>query len=110
MSVIMRELGRDIPYYPRLGKALGGAGEAIFLQYLIYCPPDHPGGWICKTQVEIEKETGLTHERQMTIRKKLRTLGILEERYERLAHRKYYRVSDEEFRRFWGEFLKKEEG
>ena len=108
----LKELGRAIPYYPRLGKALGGMEAAIFFQQLIYWTPrtrDEAAGWIYKTMAEIEKETGLTPEKQETIRKRLRDLGILEEKYKRLVHRKYYRVNDKNFDRFWSEFLKKEE-
>ena len=45
------------------------------------------------TQIEWERETGLTRSEQETARRKLRDLGYLEERRRGLPAKLYYRVN-----------------
>lgn len=60
----------------------GDQASADFLSRLIFWIPktNNPDGWVYKTQDEWEMELGLSPKRQRTIRKKLRELGIIQER------------------------------
>ena len=95
----LQELGRVVAYYPSLARALRDVKAAIFLGQLIYWTPRtraEAEGWIYKTSAEIELETGLVYEEQLTARKKLVRLGILEEHNARLEHLLYFRVKGDE--------------
>lgn len=98
-------LGHPIAYYPALARALGGVNPAVFACQLLYWqttpigdPPRSPhreeanAREVYKTAEEWESETGLSEEEQRTARRKLASLCVLHERYERLHHRMYYRI------------------
>ena len=57
-----------------------------------------PDGWFYKTQEEWTKETGMTRLEQESARKILRELGLVEENYERLTHRMWYRLDKSKLR------------
>ncbi|EAY56137.1 MAG: conserved hypothetical protein [Leptospirillum rubarum] len=104
----LKELGRVVAYYPSLARALKDVKAAIFLVQLIYWTPrtrQEAEGWIYKTSGEIEMETGLVYEEQLTARKKLVRLGVLEEHYARLEHRLYFRVKEAELDSLWERFI-----
>ena len=63
-SEILGKLGRPIPYYPKISKALGNEVAALFILNFVYWRGKgrDPSGWIYKTQPEIEEETGLHQE------------------------------------------------
>ncbi len=95
-----------VAYYPALARALRDVKAAIFLAQLIYWTPrtrTEAESWIYKTSGEIEIETGLVYEEQLTARKKLLRLGIMEERHARLEHRLYFRVKGDELDSLWKE-------
>jgi hypothetical protein len=46
-----------------------------------------PNGWLFKTSAEIEEETGLSYNEQVTARKNLCSNGLMKEKYARLGHR-----------------------
>ncbi len=86
-------LGRPVAYYPSLARCLGGVNAALLLCQLIYWRgKGRYGDTIYKTADELTEETGLTYREQLTARKKLRGLGILQERYDRLRHQTYFNV------------------
>lgn len=93
LSDLLSDLGRPVCYYPSLARIVG-VKQCIFLCQLIYWTGKEVSGdgWIYKTRDDIQQETGLSHEEQLTARNSLKKLGILEERQERLAHKTYYRV------------------
>ena len=104
----LQELGRVVAYYPSLARALKDVKAAIFLAQLIYWTPrtrPEAEGWIFKTTNEIEMETGLVYEEQLTARKKLVKLGVLEEHYARLEHRLYFRVKGDKLDELWERFI-----
>ena len=97
-----------VAYYPALARALRDVKAAIFLAQLIYWTPrtrTEAESWIYKTSGEIEIETGLVYEEQLTARKKLLRLGIMEERHARLEHRLYFRVKGDELDSLWEQFI-----
>lgn len=92
---VIDQLGdRPVAYHPALARAIGDVKAALFLCQLIYW--DGKGarsdGWIWKTQVEIQDETALTRSEQLTCRRKLCELGILEERLAGMPARMHFRV------------------
>lgn len=100
-------IGRPVAYYPRLAVAVGGDRPGIFLCRILswYGKGSAEGSWIWKTSDEIEDETGLSYDEQVTARKRLRELGILEEKYDRLNHRMAFRLDLERLKEVWLEAL-----
>jgi hypothetical protein len=82
-------LGRPIAYHRIFAHLTNDPGAALFLSQALYWTPrathqneNAPAGdgWFFKTQAEWWQETGLSRYNQETARKKLRALGILEEK------------------------------
>jgi len=88
-------LARPIAFHRPLVPVTGGVGSALFLSQLMYWTPRGKDitGWIYKTQVEWEAETGLTPVEQQTIRKRLVKLGFLQERKRGVPARLFYRIN-----------------
>jgi hypothetical protein len=72
-----------------------GAKGAILVAQLFYWSGKQQleEGWIYKTQLELEKETGLSRHEQNKCVEDLKKKNVLETRYERLDHRLYYRIN-----------------
>jgi len=87
-------LDRSILFHRPLVRVTGSVWAALFLSQLKYWTPrgKNPKGWIYKTQVEWEDETGLTQAEQQTARKLLVKLGFLEEKLRGVPARLYYRI------------------
>lgn len=94
-EAVVAILGSPIAYYAAFAKVLGGVEAGIFAsQFFYWYGKGHdPEGWVYKTQVDIEDETGLSRRNQETARKKLRKLGVLEERYAGMPAKLYYRLN-----------------
>jgi hypothetical protein len=75
-------------------RVTGNVHAALFLSQLKYWTPrgKNPNGWIYKTQVQWEDETGLTQAEQQTARKLLVKLGFLEEKLRGVPARLHYRI------------------
>lgn len=86
---------RPIAYHPILARACGGVLAGIFLSQILYWTPRGklPGGWIWKTQADMEGETGLTRRNQETARRRLTTIGVLEEKKRGVPAKLHYRVN-----------------
>ena len=85
---------RPVAYHPDFAKAIGSVQAALFLSQLLYwSDKGNNDGWIYKTQKEFYEETGLSRREQETARKRLKELGILEEKYQGIPRRLYYRVN-----------------
>ena len=71
---------RVIAFHPSLARELGGIGEAIFYQQILFWSDKgtREDGFIYKSKKEIEEETMLTERQQDPIRKKLVEKGWLE--------------------------------
>lgn len=80
---VLQKLGRPVVYYPRVSQAFDDDIRcAVFLSNFSYWEGKQHDeeGWIYKSQAEIKKETGLGRYAQEQARKKLKELGILEEK------------------------------
>ncbi|ELN2576668.1 hypothetical protein RY966_002387 [Enterobacter kobei] len=96
-SEVIRGFGRAVAYYPSLTKHLGGVSATVLFCQLTYWMDKITSDLgVHKTAEEIEAETGLSYEEQLTARKKLKKLGVLVETNKRLEHRIYYKVNFEQ--------------
>ena len=114
---VLSDIGYPVSYYARIGRAVGGAKPGILLCQLLYWTGGkdgkrrghNPDGWVYKSRSEILEETALTRREQETSRRKLRALGILEEKKEPHPHTYrevlYFRVDmaklHEVYEAFW---------
>jgi len=71
-----------------------GITGALFLSQCVYWSKRTPdnNGWFYKTMQEWEDETGLTRFEQETARKKLKSLGLIEEKRAGVPAKLYYRI------------------
>ncbi|MGV7078458.1 DNA replication protein [Testudinibacter sp. P80/BLE/0925] len=92
-SQVLKLIGRPVAYYKDLARPLGGATAAILFSQLFYWSDktDNPLG-VYKQLEELCDETGLTLEELRSARKKLVSLGVLNETYKRLEHRLYFKL------------------
>src|SRR5215469_9667440 len=72
-----------------------GAKGAILVAQLFYWSGKQQSddGWIYKTQLDLENETGLSRHEQNKCVEYLKKKNVLETRYERLDHQLYYRIN-----------------
>lgn len=100
---LIQGLSYNIAYSPLLAKALDSQNAAIFFAQFCYWTGKQkdPEGWIYKTREEIYEETALKRRQQETARRILREAGILEEKEEKLSHRKYYRINFDQMKKWW---------
>lgn len=72
----------------------GNADMSLFVSQLLYWldRTGHPDG-VHKTAEEWIAETGITYEKQKTVRRKLRELGFLTEKQDRWKHLTYYNLN-----------------
>jgi hypothetical protein len=90
INELLQDLSGSFPISVYLSKYLKSTNAAIFYGYIQSLDKDDQG-WVCKTQDEIYQGAGLTADQQVTARRKLREANLLEEKEERLLHKKYYR-------------------
>jgi uncharacterized phage protein (TIGR02220 family) len=100
MSALIQLLDRPIAYQPsfaqlRAGKVKAGPSAAVLLSQFVYWHNRMDGGWIYKTQVEINRETGLSRDEQETARRRLVALGVVEEELRGVPATLHYRVNAE---------------
>lgn len=92
--LISELLSRPIAYHPIFAKVAGGATEGIFLSQLWYWSDRTTldGEWFYKTGEDWEEETFLTRKERERARKKLKQIGILEEKKEGVPCRLFFRL------------------
>jgi hypothetical protein len=90
---LIQGLGPPIAFFPAFGR-LFGVHAALMLQQLIYWTGKQadPDGWIYKSAEDWEAELTLSPREQSTARKKLTDAGVIEEKYQRLEHRMFFRI------------------
>jgi len=100
---VFRSLGRGFVYYPALVELAGSVNACIVLSLLISWQGKgkDPDGWIYKTQVEMEAETGLKKDAQQAARKELKRRGYIEEKYADNPRRLYYRLRNAAINAAW---------
>lgn len=94
----MMGVGKPVAYFPKLGAYLDSVTAGIFLCQMIYWhdkTTSDLGAY--KTSDEIREETGLTYREQATARKKLTSLGLIEETNKRLEHKIYFKFIPDVF-------------
>jgi hypothetical protein len=93
-SEFLQDIGRPMAYYPKLRKVTGSTTATILLCNFIYWRGKESGadGWLYKSSDEIEDETGLSYREQQSARKLLVKKGLMEEKYQRLDHKMYFRL------------------
>lgn len=94
LTEFIQDVGRPIAFYPGLRKITGSTTATLLLCQLIYWTGKQadPDGWIYKTSDDIEEETGLSYDEQVTARKQLVKNGFIEEQYKRLDHQMAFRI------------------
>lgn len=94
-ETLIAVLGSPIAYYSTLARILGGVEESLFVsQFFSWYDKGHsPEEWIYRTQDEILEATGLTRRNQETARRRLRSLGMLEEQRAGIPARLTYRLN-----------------
>ena len=100
LSDFLQDAGRTVAYSPAIAR-LTGVKECVFICQLIYWHDKGDDGWVYKTRDQIEEETGLSHEEQANARKRLKQMGLLEEKHARLQHRVYYRANLAALNELW---------
>lgn len=95
---ITARLGPAVAYYPRLVDLTSGAKATILLCQLLYWTRTGRGvaerdGWFYKTAAQWTLETGLSRREQVTVRRDLVRLGVLEEKIAGIPAQLYFRVS-----------------
>jgi len=102
----IENVGRPVAYYSNIARWLGSVGDAIFLCQLLYWygKGKDPDGWIYKTQKEFEEETALSRYEQEHARRKLKSLGILEEERRGVPAKLYYRLNVDKMNELYAEW------
>lgn len=100
MSSLIQLLDRPIAYNPalarlRAGKIKSGPVAAVFLSQMLYWHNRMEGEWMYKTRADIESETALTRDEQETARRRLVSLGVLEEKLRGVPATMHYRINAE---------------
>lgn len=93
---VLELLDRPIAYHVIFARITGSVTAAVFLSqafYWQYRGKQEDGGWWWHTQKQWTDETGLSRREQETARKKLRSMGVIEERDEGMPSRKEYRLN-----------------
>jgi hypothetical protein len=93
---LMSILDRPIAFHRCFVTVSGSVTAAVMLSQALYWTqrtPEDRNGWFYKTQKEWESETGLTRSEQETARRRLREIGILEERKEGIPCKLYFRIN-----------------
>lgn len=87
-------LGSPIAFHAEFARRFGGIEAGLFLSQMTRWQEEasDTGGWVHKTQAEIEEETGLTRYSQETVRRKLRDAGALEEKRKGAPPKLYFRI------------------
>ena len=73
-------------------RAVGGINEALFVQTMMRSGRQEEGGWLCLTSDEITERTTLTEKQQLTTRRNLMRMGVLEEQRIGLPARMHYKI------------------
>ena len=96
-----------IQFYAEFAKLTGSIPAAVFLTYALKCQK-HYGGWFSKTFAEWEKATTLDRKQQISVRKKLRALGVLREVRKGIGYKLWYWVDEERLNQMLNGTLKAE--
>ena len=107
LSEVLSNIGRPVAYYPGLNAVTGSVNATIFMSQFLFWSDKalDPNGWIYKTQVEIENETGLSRFEQEGARRPLKKLGILLEKFRGMPRKKYYKIDSNKLNILWNQHI-----
>ncbi len=99
---------RPIAYHPILAKVCGSVTAALFLSQVAYWNDKgfDKDGWIYKTEVQMEEETGMSRKEQENARKRLVWCGILKEERRGIPAKMWYLIDWEALTALLDEFEK----
>lgn len=104
--------GRIIAYNVRFAEITGSHSTGLFLAQLWFWSGTpstiERNGWFWLTQAEISDQMHFTRTETETCRRRLRQLGILEEKKEGIPSRLWYRLDKERFFALCSEYLQKQ--
>jgi hypothetical protein len=103
LTEFITDIGRPVAFFPGLKKITKSTTATLLLCQLIYWTGKQTDqeGWIYKTSDDIEEETGLSYDEQVTARKQLVKLGFIEEKYKRLDHVMTFRIMANAINQEW---------
>lgn len=87
-----------VAYQRGLARAVGDHSAGLLLSQFWYWSeklPDERGGWFFMTQEQITEETVMTRREQETARRKLRDIGVLEEKKQGVPAKLWFRINKE---------------
>lgn len=87
-------MDKPVAYHADIAKAIGSVNAGLFVSQLMYWTGKEKSqdGFIYKTQAEWYDELGMGRREQETARKKLKSLGILEEKLVGLPAKLHYKI------------------
>jgi hypothetical protein len=96
-EILRESLKRPIAFYAALARIGGGTCSGVFLSQAYYWSQrtKHPDGWFFKTQAEWTEETRLSRTEQETVRRNLRSRGLLHESKRGNPQRLWFRIDEE---------------
>jgi hypothetical protein len=100
---------KPIAYHSDLSKSLNSVTAGLFLSQLLFWNNLSEDGWIYRTQEQFFNETGLSRREQETARKKLRDVGILEEKYKGVPRKLYYKINEDKLLEILNSYYQQEQ-
>ncbi|QGY29053.1 hypothetical protein [Pantoea cypripedii] len=94
MSQLLHLLDRPVAFQRSFVRLGAGVTGALLLSQLVYWQNRMDGQWFYKTQSDLEEETGLSRYEQEGARKKLVSIGVLEEKKKGIPAKLYFRVNE----------------
>lgn len=106
LTDFLSDIGRPVAYYPSLRHIAGSTPAGILLAQLIYWQGKgaDPDGWVWKTAAEIEAETGLSTEEQITARKRLVRQGVMREKLKGIPAKVHFLLDLEKIDIIWQQY------
>lgn len=95
-KAVFRIMDRPIAFHRCFVDLTGSVTAALFLSQALdwqHWLPKEPGGWWLKTREDWTEETGLSRREQETARRKLKEIGVLEEKRAGRPAKLLYRVN-----------------
>jgi hypothetical protein len=100
-------VGSFIVHHPRFGEFLGSQDAALILEFLLGWDGKqwNSDGWIHKSAIELEAETGLSKYQQGRAIKILLTLGLIEKKLMRVPAKNHFRVKKPILQERWVKWI-----
>ncbi|MBE0470406.1 MAG: hypothetical protein IBX55_12985 [Methyloprofundus sp.] len=110
-ALVAHLLGRPIAFHRSLVSIGAGVTGALMLSQAIYWSSrtGENSGWFYKTQKDWEIETGLTRYEQDSARKKLKSLGLIQEIKRGVPCKVHYRVDFDMLTKLVSQFVEKQQ-